>query len=107
MPAATTLLVEEPGDYLPDRQTLWPRSKLCRVRCGGPTLTALGDLAERHAKYQLLDHLFGYDGAEALPEFHDAFMHDSVAFLSADTDEQLIRRFAEVFRLEMTHAEPD
>lgn len=122
LPAATTLFVEgdsfpdvedflrsaaEPGDYLPDRQTLWPRSKQYRVRFDGPTLAGLAELAGRHAEPELLDHLCVYDGSTALMEFHDAFMGDSTALISTDTDEQLIRDFAEVLGLELRHAEPD
>ena len=99
--------VEEPGDYLPDRQTLWPRSKLYRVRCDGPTLAVLADLAQRHAEPELLDHLSVYDGSRVLLEFPDAFMRDSVALISADSDEQRIRSFAAVLGLKLIRAEPD
>jgi hypothetical protein len=100
LPAASTLFIEgtsltrdvddflqsaaEPGDYLPDRQTLWPRPKQYRVRLDGPTLAALADLAERHAEPEILDHLFVYDGSKVLLEFPDAFMCDSLALISAD-----------------------
>ncbi|MCU1273407.1 MAG: hypothetical protein JWO48_838 [Bryobacterales bacterium] len=122
LPAATTLFVEgtsltqdvedflrsatEPGDYLPDRQTLWPRPKHYRVRCDRPTLAALADLAQRHAEPELLDHLSVYDGSRVLLEFPDAFMRDSVALISADTDEQRIRGFAAMLGLEVLRAEP-
>jgi hypothetical protein len=74
LPAATTLFVEgtsiapdvggvlrcaaESGDYLPARQTLWPQPTQYRLRCDGPTLAALTNLAKRHAEWELLDHLF-------------------------------------------------
>jgi len=121
LPAASTLFVEgtslardvddflrsaaEPGDYLPKRQTLWPRPKQYRLRCDGPTLAALADLAERHAEPELLDHLFVYDGSRVLLEFPDAFGQDCPALISADTDEQRIRGFAAVLGLELIRAE--
>ena len=122
LPAATTLFVEgtsltrdvddflcsvaEPGDYFPERQTLWPRPKQYRLRCDGPTLAALADLAERHAEPELLDHLCVYDGSKVLLEFHDAFMRDSTALISAETDEHRIRGFAAVLGLELNRVEP-
>jgi hypothetical protein len=122
LPAATTLFIEgtsltrdvdnflqsavEPGDYLPDRQTLWPRPKQYRVRVDGPTLAALADLAERHAAPEILDHLFVYDGSKVLLEFPDAFMRDSFALISAETDEQRIRDFAAVLGITLNRAQP-
>ncbi|HEV2689609.1 MAG TPA: hypothetical protein VGV35_13695, partial [Bryobacteraceae bacterium] len=55
--------VAEPGEYIPKRQTIWPRPKQYRVRCDGATLAALAGMAERHAEPELLDHLFVYDGS--------------------------------------------
>src|SRR5579864_4662446 len=99
-PSATTLFVEgtsvardvdhflrsaaDPGDYLPKRQTLWPRPKQYRLRCDGPTLATLADLAERHAEPELFDHLFLYDGAKALLEYPDAFGPACPMFISLD-----------------------
>jgi hypothetical protein len=117
LPAATTLFIEgcnltgdvedflrsaaEPGEYLPKRQTLWPRPKQYRLQFDGPTLAALADLAERHAEPELLDHLFVYDGSTVLLEFPDAFGLGCPALISADTDEQRIRGFAAVLGLEL------
>ena len=117
LPAATTLFIEgsniagdvddflrsaaEPSEYFPEQQTLWPRPKQYRLQFDGPTLTALADLAERHAEPELLDHLFVYDGSTVLLEFPDAFGPDCLALISADTDEQLIRGFAAVLGLEL------
>ena len=116
-PAATTLFVEgtsiardvddflrsaaEPGDYLPARQTLWPRPKQYRLRCNGPSLASLAGLSERHAEPELLDHLFVYDNSKVLLEFSAAFGRDCPAFISVDTDEQRIRSFAAVLGLEL------
>src|SRR5260370_40504078 len=112
LPVATTLFVEgatlardvddflrsaaEPGEYLPERQTLWPRPKQYRLQFDGPTLGALADLAERHAEPELLDHLFVYGGSTVLLEFPGAFGPDCPVLISADTDGQRIRGFAAV-----------
>ena len=118
-PTANTLFVEgtsfardvddflrsaaEPGDYLPGRQTLWPRPTQYRLPCDGPTLAALAGLSERHAEPELLDHLFVYEGSKALLEYPDAFFgHDCPAWISADADEQRIREFAALLGLELT-----
>jgi hypothetical protein len=119
LPAATTLFIEgtciarevsdlmrsasEPGDYLPMRQTLWPRARQYRLRCDSATLAALADLAERHAAPELLDHLFVYDGPKVLLEFPDAFVRDCPAYFSTETDEQSLRSFAAVLRLDLTN----
>jgi hypothetical protein len=122
LPAATTLFVEgtsvapevdaflrtaaEPGDYLPARQTLWPRPKQYRLRCDGPTLAALADLSERHADPELLDHLSVYSGSTVLLEFPDAFGRDGCALCSADIEEQRLRSFAEMLGLHLTNVLP-
>ena len=121
-PAASTLFVEgtsiardvddflrsaaEAGDYLPQRQTLWPRPKQYRLRFDGPTLAALAGLAERHAEPELVDHLFVYDGSKVLLEFPDAFCENCPALISADADERRIRGFATVLGLELIRVEP-
>lgn len=119
LPSATTLFVEgtsiardvenflrsvaEPGDYLPMRQTLWPRPKQYRIPCDGRILAALAELAERHAAPELVDHLFVYDGSpKVLLEFPDAFAAGSCAFVSADVSEAHVRAFAAVLGLELT-----
>jgi hypothetical protein len=123
LPAATTVFIEgtsiapdvdaflrsaaQSGEYLPERQTLWPRPKQYRIHCDGPVLSALAQLAEQHAEPELLDHLFVYDGPSVLLEFPDAFMRASVAFIAADTDQQRIRDFAAALGLELSRAEPD
>ena len=117
-PNATTLFIEgtsmsqgveaflrsaaEPGDYLPVRQTIWPRPKQYRLRCDGETLGALADLAERHAEPELLDHLFLYDASNVLVEFPDAFGVDCPAYVSAEADEGNIRGLAAALALDLT-----
>ncbi len=119
LPTADTLFVEgtslardvddflrsaaEAGDYLPQRQTLWPRPKQYRLRCDGPTLAALAGLAERHAEPELLDHLFVYEDSKVLMEYPDAFGQDCPALISADdVDERVIQEFAALLGLELT-----
>jgi hypothetical protein len=122
LPDGTTLFVEgsglardvdeflrsaaEPDEYLPKRQTLWPRPQQYRLHFDQSTLVALADLAERHAEPELMDHLFVYGGSTVLLEFPDAFLPDCPAFISADTDAQRIRDFAAVLALEMTWCGP-
>ena len=117
LPAATTLFVEgasvapevdaflrsaaEPGDYLPARQTLWPRPKQYRVPCDGPTLAALASLAECHAVPELLDHLFVYNRSDVLLEFPDAVDRGCPAFVSGDVEERRIGSFAEMLGLDL------
>jgi len=117
LPTATTLFVEgtglardvddylrsaaEPGEYLPKRQTLWPRPKQYRLTFDSPTLEALAALAERHAEPELLDHLFVYNGSAVLLEYPDAFGRGCPMFVSRDSDEQRIRDFAAALGLEL------
>ena len=98
--------VAEPGDYLPMRQTLWPRAQRYRVRCDAPTLATLAELAEHHAEPELLDHLFVYGDSGALLEFPDAFLKDCPASFAAEIEEQRLRDFAKALGLKMTRAQP-
>ena len=97
----------QPGEYLPERQTLWPRPKQYRIQCDGLVLSALAQLAEQHAEPELMDHLFVYDGPSVLLEFPDAFGPDCPVFISSDSDEQRIRDFATSLGLELSRVEPD
>jgi len=117
LPDATTLFLEgtsvaggvdaflrsaaEPGDYLPAKQTLWPRPKQYRLPFLPPTLEALASLAERHAEPELLDHLFVYRGPEVLLEFPDAFDPQCPAFVAAGAEEHRLRSFAAVLGLDL------
>jgi len=116
-PEATTLFVEgcslapdvaaffasiaDPGDYLPEPQTIWPKSAQYRLPCDGTAIAALADLAERHAEPELLDHLFVYAHAEPLLEYPDAFGRNCPALVSCDADEASLRAFASVLGLEL------
>ena len=118
MPSATSLFVEgtgiakdvsdflhsaaQPGDYLPARQTLWPRAKRYRLSFNDATLAALAKFVEHHSEPELLDHLFVYEGASVLLEFPDAFAKHCPAFFSRQIDEERIRNFATILRLEIS-----
>ena len=122
LPTATTLFVEgcalapdveqflrsaaEPGEYLPKRQTLWPRPKRYRIPCDGRTLAALSSLAQRHAEPELLDHLFVYAGSTPLLEYPDAFGRGAPVFISSQADERCISDFAAVLGLELVRLGP-
>jgi hypothetical protein len=117
LPTATTLFVEgsgmardvrtffesaaEPGDYLPERQTIWPRSVRYRLPFNSPTLAALAHLAEQHADPELLHHLFVYAGSEALLEFPDAFDPGCPILVSCAADKAGLRALAEAIGLEL------
>ena len=103
-PDVSALLISagEPGDYLPAKQTIWPRPKQYRLRCDSQTLIGLAGLAERNAGPELLDHLFIYSGLDVLMEFPDAFAEDCPAFISADANEQHVRSFADTLHLTLT-----
>ena len=61
------------GEYLPRRQTVFPRSRRFRCSFSPEFMAGLTRLAEHHAEPELLDHLFLYKGNDPLLEWHDAF----------------------------------
>lgn len=85
----------EPGDFLPERQTLWPRSTKLRVRFDEGVLTGLAGLADRHAVPEICDHLFLYDGETPLLEYPDAFLEGSVIYVSSSVSETRLRDWAD------------
>jgi hypothetical protein len=108
-PTATTLFLEgtpspdiddflrsaaEPGPYLPDRQTAWPKGNLYRLRFDASTLTALAELAERHAEPEVCDHLHIYAGEVPLVYWHDAFDRASPMIVAAAADREHLQRLA-------------
>ena len=84
----------EPGEYLPERQTLWPRSTKLRVRFDVVVLADLAALAEHHAVPEICDHLFLYDDRAPLLEYPDAFFKGSVIYVSSSVSEDEVRRWA-------------
>jgi hypothetical protein len=87
--------VAEAGDYLPDRQTIWPNPLRYRLPFNDSTLIALAGFAERHAEPELVDHVFAYADSEPLLEFPDAFGRDCPILVSSSTNEAGLRTFAE------------
>ena len=109
IPEATTLFIEarpsrdvdaylrsavEPGTYLPDRNTTWPKENLYRLPFNAQTLASLADLAERHAEPELLSHMHVYLGDASLLYWHDAFDRGSPALVADTVEADRLRAFA-------------
>ena len=63
----------DPGPYLAETQTIWPRSKKFRCVATRGFFEELANLAKDHAAPELLDHLSLYEGERVLLFWHDAF----------------------------------
>jgi hypothetical protein len=85
-------LHKEEGDYLPDRQTLFPRSRKFRCRFSASFVAGLSALAQRHAEAELLDHVALYDGSTEVLSWHDAFAN--VLLVSRSIPERTVSAFA-------------
>ena len=83
---------EEKGEYLPARQTLFPRSDKFRCRFSPSLVAALSALARTHAEPELLDHLALYREAEELLFWHDASAN--VLLVSRSVQEDVVAAFA-------------
>ena len=73
--------------------TIWPRPEIYHIDCSAPNLTALEDLASRHAAPEMAIHLHVYRKEQVLIESYDAFddpMHLSGVFRVED-----VMRFSE------------
>ncbi len=84
----------DPGEYLPSRQTLWPRSTRWRCRFDEPLMEALAALAGEHAAPELFDHLFLYEGATPLIEYPDAFLDRARIYVTGTLPEERVRGWA-------------
>jgi hypothetical protein len=82
----------EDGEYLPQAQTIFPRSDKFRCRFSIHLVEALSALAERHAEPELLDHLALYRDSEQLLLWHDAFAN--VLLVSRKVPESVVSSFA-------------
>jgi hypothetical protein len=82
----------EEGEYLPESQTLWPRSAKFRCRFSAKFMSALSGLAEAHAERELLDHLMVYKGADEVIFWHDAFAN--VLLVARSVPDTVARAFA-------------
>jgi hypothetical protein len=117
LPGATTLFLEgspvrevdvflraaaQPGPYLPETGTIWPKPRQYRPPFDETTLAGLAALAGNHAEPELCDHLHVYEGDRAVLEWYDAFASDSPASVAVDAAPDLLEDFADDvgFRLE-------
>ena len=83
---------QEEGDYLPSRQTIFPRSATFRCRFSSSLTGALSALAGIHAEPELLDHLSLYRASEELMSWPDAFAN--VLLVSRSVPENVVAAFA-------------
>lgn len=115
-PEATTLFLEgtpspdvddflrsaaDPGPYLPDRGTTWPKGNLYRLRFDASTLTSLAELAERHAEPEILDHLHVFAGEVTLLDWHDAFDRASPMIVAATVPREHLQGLASELGLDL------
>lgn len=84
----------EDGPYVPDRNTIWPKERLHRLRFDASVLSTLADLAERHAEPELLSHLHLFGGDSPLLYWHDAFDPGSTALVADTVDPDRLRTLA-------------
>ena len=84
----------QPGEFLPDANTLWPVSRKIRCAFDNALFKELAFLSERHAEPELLDHLSVYEEETPLLEWHDAFSNDSAMVLPFYLLEERIAAFA-------------
>lgn len=64
---------QEPGPYLADTQTLWPKPVQTRCRFSKEFCSQLESLTLNHAEPELLDHLSLYSDSSPLLVWPDAF----------------------------------
>jgi hypothetical protein len=110
LPGATTVFLEgtciapetdailrslsEPGEYLPEPQTLWPKARQYRLPFDAATMGVLAELMEKYAEPEVLEHLFLYRESSILLEFPDAFLRGCPVLISSECDEGRLREFA-------------
>lgn len=82
----------EHGEFLPGRQTIWPRSKCFRCRFSEKLMNELSQLSLNHAEPELMDHLSIYKGDQAILEWHDAFAN--AMLLSKSLPEETVAAFS-------------
>ena len=89
---------EEPGPYLPGRQTFWPSSKLYRLKATPELFQSLSTLASRHAYAEILHHLGLYRDTQPLLQWHDAFAN--AILLDGELREETVAELAGAFGCE-------
>lgn len=82
----------EEGEFLPRRQTIWPRSKCFRCKISEQFIEEICQLSQNHAEPELMDHLSIYKGDQALLEWHDAF--SNAMLLSKSLPEKTVASFS-------------
>ncbi len=90
--AAVYARYEDPGPYLPGRDTIWPASRTYRCRLGPALLAELALLGASHAQPELADHLSVYDGTRPLLRWHDAFANALI--VASDVPETTVATLA-------------
>ena len=85
----------DPGPYIPQRQTIFPRSKLFRCAATQGLFQLLSNLAGRSASPELLDHLALYNGDRTILAWPDAFAN--AMLLDATVPEQAVATLARAF----------
>ncbi len=87
------------GEYLPKRNTIWPKENLFHIAFTADTLNGLATLARNHAEPEIASHLFVYEDAQALLEYPDAFGTNSPILISAAADSVRVTEFANILAL--------
>ena len=80
------------GEYLPDEQTIFPKSEKFRCEFSSELMNGLAELSEHHAGCELLDHLFIYKDEKPLLSWPDAF--GNVMEVSGSISEESVSGFA-------------
>ena len=83
------------GLYLPDSQTIWPKSKSRYYRCefSEAFLKELSELTQNHAEPELFDHMFIYQNETCLLKWPDAF--SNCMWISKEIPEGRVKKFAD------------
>ncbi len=82
----------ESGAYLPNTQTIMPRSGKYRCKFTKGLMENLALLSEIHAEPELLDHISIYKGNEPLLIWHDAF--SNIILVSKTVAENYVNNFS-------------
>ncbi len=85
------------GEYLPVKQTIWPRSKCLRCKLSKKFIYGICQLSQNHAEPELMDHLSIYKGSQVVLVWHDAF--SNYMLLSKSLPEETVAAFSKEFGL--------
>lgn len=83
------------GPYLPESQTLWPKSYIKNYRCefSEEFLKKLSELTQNYAEPELFDHIFIYQNETSLLKWPDAF--SNCIWISKEITENRVKKFAD------------